>query len=59
MMKNVFYFISNALFVLKIESLKFKIKKKKKKIKTFWSCRKNSSIKKIRLISKFMTSQLG
>ena len=35
MMKNVFYFISNALFVLKIESLKFKIKKKKKKLKLF------------------------
>ena len=44
---------------MKNEILKFKIKKKKKKIKTFWSCRKNSSIKKIRLISKFMTSQLG
>ena len=26
---------------------------------TFWSCRKNGSIRKIRLISKSMTSQLG
>ena len=26
---------------------------------TFWSCRKNDLIRKIRLISKFMTSQPG
>ena len=26
-------------------------------IKTFWSCRKNALIRKIRLTSKFMTSQ--
>ena len=45
MTKNAFYFILKALFVLKIFVL------------TFWSCRKNSLIRKIRLITKFMTSQ--
>ena len=28
-------------------------------ILTFWACRKNSLIRKIRVISKFMTSQPG
>ena len=42
-MKNAFYFILKALFVLK----------------TFWSCRKNGLIRKVRLISKFMASQPG
>ena len=45
MMKNVFYFVLKALFVLKI----FK----------FLSCRKNSLIRKICLILKFRTSQAG
>ena len=43
MMKNAFYFILKALSVLK----------------TFWSCRKNGLIRKIRLTSKLMTSQPG
>ena len=30
-----------------------------KKLLTFWSCRENGLIRKIRLISKFMTSQSG
>ena len=42
-MKNTFYFILKALFV----------------IMTLCSCRKNGSIRKIRLISKFITSQPG
>ena len=46
MMKNAFYFILKALFVLKI-------------FKFFRSCRKNGLIRKIRLTSKFMTSQPG
>ena len=41
-MKNAFHFILNVLFVLKI---------------FIWLCRKNSLIRKIRLISKFITSQ--
>ena len=45
MMKNAFYFILKALFVLKI----FR----------FMSCRKNGLIRKVRLIVKFMTLQLG
>ena len=45
MMKNAFYFILKALFVLK--NL------------TFWSCRKNGFIKGIRLSSKFMMLQTG
>ena len=48
MMKNPFYFILNALFVRKI--FKFFIL-------TFWLYRKNGLIRKIKLISKFMTSQ--
>ena len=50
MMKNAVYFTLKALFVLKI----FKIF-----VLTFWSCGKNGLIRKIRLISKFMTSQPG
>ena len=42
-MKNTFYFILKALFV----------------IMTLCSCRKNGFIRKIRLISKFITSQPG
>ena len=45
-MQNGFYFMLKALFVI------FKLF-----IFTFWSCRKNGLIRKIRLISKFMTSQ--
>ena len=45
MMKNVFYFISKALFVLKIFN-----------ILSFWSCRKSNMIRKIRFISKLMMS---
>ena len=48
--KNAFYFIVKALFVLKI----FQVF-----VTTFWSCRKNGLIRKIRLTSKFMTSQPG
>ena len=44
MMKKA-YFILKAIFVLRMFVL------------TFWSSRKNSLIRKIRLISKFMTSQ--
>ena len=48
MMKSAFYFILTALFVLKI----FKFWSW-----FFWSCRKNDLIRKIRLISTFMTSR--
>ena len=48
MMKNVFYFILNGLFVLKIFF-----------ILTFRSSQKNDLIRKIKLISKFITSQRG
>ena len=47
-MKIVFYFISKALFVLKIFFFL-----------TFWSCRKNDLIRNKRLVSNFMTSQTG
>ena len=47
MMKNAFYFILRAPFVLKIFVL------------TFCSCRKNDLIRKLRLISRFLTSQTG
>ena len=50
MMENDFYFILKALFVLKI----FKFLPW-----LFWSCRKNSLIRKIRLTSKFMMLQPG
>ena len=46
MMKNAFYFILKVLFVLKM----FKIF-----VLTFWGCSKNGLIRKIRLISKFLT----
>ena len=49
-MKNALYFILKALFVLKIFNFF---------VLTFWACGKNSLIRKIRLISKFMTSQPG
>ena len=48
MMKNAIYFILKPLFVLK--TFKFFVL-------TFWACRKNDLIRKMRLISKFMTSQ--
>ena len=48
MMKNAFYFILKALFVLKL----FKL------LSQLWSGRKNSLIKKISLTSK-LTSQPG
>ena len=50
-MKNAFYLILKALFVLKI----FKFLSRP----TFWSCRSNGLIRKTRLNSKFMTSQPG
>ena len=46
MMKNTFYFILKALFVL-IHVF----------VTTFWSCRKNDLIRKIRLTLRFMASQ--
>ena len=49
-MKNAFYFISKAVFVLKIFGF----------ISSFFShVEKTASIRKIRIISKFMTSQPG
>ena len=45
LMKNAFHFILKALFVIKI--IKFCL--------DFWSRRENGLIRKIRLISKFMT----
>ena len=48
MMKNTFYFILKALFVL-IHVF----------VTTFWSCRKNDLIRKIRLTSTFMMPQPG
>ena len=49
MMKNAFYFMLKAFFALKIFTFFGLI---------FWSCR-NGLMKKLRLISKFMTSQAG
>ena len=49
MIKNAFYFILKALSILKI--FKFCL--------DFLVMKENGSIRKIRLISKFMTSQLG
>ena len=49
MMKGVFYFILKVLFVLKV----FKFLS----TKTF--CTKNGLIRNIKLVSKFMTPQLG
>ena len=48
MMKNAFNFILKALFVLKIF-----------KFLTFWPCRRNGVIRKIRLIAKFLTPHSG
>ena len=50
MMKNVFYFIWNALFVIKI----FKVLSQ-----LFNHVEKNGLIRNITLITKFMTSQPG
>ena len=50
MIKNAFYFILKALFFLEVFNFC---------IMNFWSCRKNGLIRKIRIISKFMTSQPG
>ena len=50
MIKNAFHFILKALFILKI--FKFFVL-------TFWSCRENGLLRKVRLISKFMMSQPG
>ena len=47
-MKNAFYFILKALFVLKIFMFF---------VNTFWSCRKNSLIPKRMMTVKIMTSQ--
>ena len=49
MMKNTFYFALKALFLLKI--VKFRL--------DFLAMGKNDLIRKIRLISKFMTPQTG
>ena len=50
MIKNSFYFNLKALFVLKIFKFLWRL---------FWSCRKSGLIRKIKLTSKFMTSQPG
>ena len=50
MMKNVFHVISKTLFVLRIFTFFTKL---------FGNLEKNGLVRKIRLISKFMTSQLG
>ena len=49
LMGNAFYFILKALFILEI--FQFFV--------TFWSCRENGLIRKVRLTSKFMASQPG
>ena len=49
MMKNAFYFTLRAFCSQGIYSF----------VLTFWSCRKNGLIRKISLISKFLTSQPG
>ena len=46
-MKNTFYFMSKALFVLEIFSFFYL---------TFWYCRKNGLIRELTLTSNFMTS---
>ena len=50
MVKNAFYFILKSYF----RSQDIKVL-----VTTFWSYRKNGFIRKIRLTSKFMTSQPG
>ena len=49
-MGSAFYFILKVLFFLEIFQFF---------VTTFWSCRENGLIRKIRLISKFMASQPG
>ena len=49
MMKTALYFVLKALFILNILNI----------FLTFWTCRQNGLIRKIRLISKFLTSQPG
>ena len=49
-MENAFYFILKALFSLEIFQFF---------VMTFWSCRENGLIRKVRLTSKFMASQPG
>ena len=49
-MGNAFYFILKALFILEIFQFF---------VTTFWSCRENGLIRKVRLTSKFMASQPG
>ena len=50
MMKKAFYFtLKNSFCSQDIYNF----------VLTFWSCRKNDLIRKIQLISKFMTSQAG
>ena len=49
-MGNTFYFILKALFIFKIFPFF---------VATFWSCRENGLIRKIKLTSKFMASQPG
>ena len=50
MIKNAFYFIFKSSF----RSLDIEVF-----VMTFWTCRKNGLIRKIRLTSKFITSQPG
>ena len=49
-MGNTFYFILKVLFIFKIFQFF---------VATFWSCRENGLIRKIKLTSKFMASQPG
>ena len=49
-MGNAFYFILKALFILEIFQFF---------VTTFWSCRENGLIRKVKLTSKFMASQPG
>ena len=49
-MKNAFYFILKALLVLEVFQFLPRL---------FWSCRKDGLIRKIVLVSKFMTLQAG
>ena len=49
-MRNGFYFILKALFILDIFQFF---------VATFWSCRENGLIRKVRLTSKFIASQPG
>ena len=49
-MGDAFYFILKALFILEIFQFF---------VTTFWSCRENGLIRKVRSTSKFMASQPG